>query len=269
MELNERTAQQQINDTCLFGRFGLPFPHGGKLRIVPLKKEVIDDNVPLFTDYGDDRNIVFDKTSNRALLRRSQISDAEMPNKIILTFEDEAHGNIQRPLSFSDKNAQLRAGKAMGDSTIRIVEKPYTAFGITNLGEAVRVGNLLRDLGEFDSGGLENNLRVTFTTWFTFTLSLHKYKVIRVRSRQLERYGFEYFRIMTMQRRPDLKAEITAQAYPVAYYNRLEDATLPPPTPGEDMDPNPGGGRDDFPCDVGFTEIGHTNDRIHFKLELC
>jgi hypothetical protein len=37
-ELIDRTAQQQIADICASGRIGLPFPHRGKLRVLPLRR---------------------------------------------------------------------------------------------------------------------------------------------------------------------------------------------------------------------------------------
>jgi hypothetical protein len=267
-ELTERTAQQQINDICLFGRFTLPFEHHGKWRVLPLERQVIDDSIPVFTDYGPDRNIVFEKlgTAEITSVKRSAISDGELANQIVLTFEDASHGNVERPLTFSDQPQQLKAGKALGDTSIRVIEKKYSALGITNLGEAVRVGNLLLDLGEFDQGGLKNNLRVTFTTWYAYALELHQYQVIKVVSHEIEDEPFEYFRIMSFQRQSDLKVVIEAQAYPVDYYDRLEDSTQAPPQPGSGAEDNPGGGPSERP---GTTPIGGVRpglDQIEFDL---
>ncbi len=128
-ELNERSAQQQINDFCMAGRFGLPFRHGGKIRIIPLRKETIDDSVPLFTDQGEGRNIIVDDRGNSSL-SWSQKSDADLVNQIQLTFIDAAHNHIERPLTFEDQVAQLRAGRAMGDDTVRIVKEQYVAVQV-------------------------------------------------------------------------------------------------------------------------------------------
>ncbi|HEY0545321.1 MAG TPA: hypothetical protein VGC91_08105 [Pyrinomonadaceae bacterium] len=259
VDLQDRTTQQVINDTCLFGRFSKPFYWQGKIRIVPLKKESLD-GVKEFTDEGNARNICVDD-NGKALLTRSQIDDIDLPNQLSITFEDAAHQNIERPLSFDDKPAQLKAGRALGDESIRIVEKKYSAFGVTAYNESVRLGNLLLDLGEFDSGGLKNNLRVTFTTFYAETLDLHPYKVIRVLSRQLTRYGFEYFRIMSLKRKPDLKVEIVAQAYPRDYYDGIE--TVLPPASDEYEAEDPGNTRTgaavvalDAQCSGGAKVVG-------------
>jgi len=268
-ELNERSAQQQINDFCMAGRFGLPFRHGGKIRIIPLRKETIDDSVPLFTDQGEGRNIIVDDRGNSSL-SWSQKSDADLVNQIQLTFIDAAHNHIERPLTFEDQVAQLRAGRAMGDDTVRIVKEQYGAFGVTSLGEAARLGNLLLDLGPFDQGGLQNNLTVKFLTPdIGAALGLWQYKLIKVVSPKIERFGFQYFRVMARERRSDLVTEITAQAYPVEYYENMEDNTQPPPIVGSGGDVNPGGGPGDIPCPIGFVMLQHVRDQIEFEVGVC
>jgi hypothetical protein len=232
--------------------------------------------VPTFTDEGVDRNIVFegpDEGPKKSTLKRTVLSDAEVVNRVVVTLDDEDHENTQRPLTFEEVDAQLRAGRAFGDTSRRVVEKTYSAFGVTNVGEASRLGNLLLHLGEFDEGGTENNLRIRFTTWYAETLEVQKYGFIRVLSSKLTRYGFEYFRVRSLQRLPDLKVEISAQAYPREYYERLELWTQPPPIIGSGIDINPGGGPGPVggpgirPVPIGFDELEHFDDRIHFRLE--
>jgi hypothetical protein len=201
-----------------------------------------------------------------------------LPNRVIVTYDDAAHDHKQVPLVFEDITQQLAAGRAFGDFTQRAIEKQYTAFGVTSVGEAGRLGNLHLDLGEFDEGGLKNNLRVQFVTWWAFAVELQKYQVIKVRSAKLDFINdiraaqglerFEYFRVRTKRRMPDLKVEISAQAYPVQYYERLESATLPPPIAPSPPFINPGGGDGRLPFRVGFTDLGHTEDRINFRLAL-
>jgi len=268
-ELIDRTAQQQVNDICSAGRFGLPFQQAGRLRVVPLRKLTSEqlETAPIFSDEGEARNIIRTGTAQKSTLTYTQKSDADLPNRIVVTFDDAANDYLERPLTFEDVDAQLRAGRAFGDYTQRVVERKHALLGVTDYGEAVRLGNLLLDLGEFDGGGLRNNLSVKFTTWFKHAITLHRYKVIKVESAVLSTFGFEYFRIQTIKRRADLKVEITAQAYPVAYYEQMEDVLQPPPLQGEgERELNPGGRPHDRAYDLGFSSIDHTNDRVHFTL---
>ncbi len=267
-DILERTTQQQINDACLYSRLTPPFPFQGKTRIMPLRKEDLSD-VPVFTDEGDDPNILVDENGLSTLRTKKVKEEGELTNYIQMTFFDAAHGNLERPLIFEDEDAQFAAGRAFGDSTRRVIKSEKAAFGVTDYGQAVRGGQMIRDLGENDEGGLVNNREVTFTASILDTLELHMYKVIKVVSSKIERYLFQYFRIQGMEDASDLTVHIRAVAYPEAYYERLEDATLPPPTPGSGGDPNPGGGRDDLPCKIGFSNLTHTDDHILFKLEIC
>jgi hypothetical protein len=280
-ELIDRTAQQQINDICLAGRCSLPFPdNSGYMRVVPLKRLTGDElaAAPLFTDRGENRNIVWDGPAEalKTTLTRSSLSDKDLPNRIVVTYDDAEHDHKQVPLTFEDVDQQLATGRAFGDFTRNAVEKSYTAFGVTEVGECGRLGNLLLDLGEFDEGGLKNNLRVQFTTWWAFTVELQKYQVIKVESDKLDVVNavrvsqglepFIYFRIRTKRRMSDLKVEVSAQAYPVAYYERLESAELPPPISPSFPLLNPGGGTGVLPFTIGFDSIEHTEDRINVKL---
>jgi hypothetical protein len=267
-ELIDRTAQQQINDICLAGRCTVPFPYQGKLRVFPLKRLSEEDLAAtlVFSDYGEARNIIRDETTGKSSLTRTVISDADLPNAIKIILDDEEQDHAEHPLIFDSIEQQLRAGRAFGDTGRRVVEKDYKLLGVTRIGEANRIGAILRDLGEFDEGGLENNLRVRFQTFFTQTISLYKSKVIRVLSRQLvnRRTGvqkFEYFRVRSVRQLPNLLVEVSAQAYPVEYYNQLENLEAPPPGGGggEETFPNARGGR---PRPISFSGINYTNDQI-------
>jgi hypothetical protein len=282
-ELIDRSAQQQINDICLAGRCTVPFPWEGKLRVFTLKK-LSDEELaaaPVFTDgdeSGFERNIVREgeKGEGKSTLRRSSLSDRDLPNAIKVTIDNDATGNQEEPLIFDDEEQQLRAGRAFGDTGRREVEKPYSLLGVTNVGEASRLGILLRDLGEFDEGGLANNQRVTFQTFITHALTLYKSKVIRVLSRSLvnRRTGvqqFEYFRVRSVRKLPDLLVEVSAQAYPVEYYAKTEDL-VPGVTPGEIIpfdpspDDNPGGLPGSRPRPVVITDVETGPDRIEIVL---
>jgi len=234
----------------------------------------------LFTDRGDSRNICWE--NDKTTLTHSIQSDADLPNRIVVNYDDATKENKQIPLTFEDVPQQLRAGRSFGDTTRRTVEREFVAFGVTDAGEAARLGNLLLDLGEFDEGGLRNNLRVIFTAWYLDAVNLHKYQVIRVASNKLdvlndvradqELEPFSYFRIRTIRRLPDLKVEISAQAYPVEYYERLELLTqgpgIPPsgpPTTDPDDPDNPGPTHR-LPFDLTLSGVSHNDDQILFTV---
>lgn len=230
LDLQGRPTQQQITDICRAGRISVPFQSEGKYKIVPLRKEADLNAVPIFTDVGETRNICRDERG-KPILNYSIISDAEIANKIVLTFEDRDNEDVQRPLVFEDEQQQLAAGRALGDSGLHVVEKRYDATGLVFFNQVVKLGWSLLHLGEFDSGGLRNNLRINFTTWLVDALELEKYKVIRVVSPLLARYGFEYFRVLNLRRRKDLKVNVIAQAYPESYYATFETPISGLPTP--------------------------------------
>jgi hypothetical protein len=242
-----------------------------------------DSDVPAFSDRGDARNICIDRPQSdggKSTLSYSIQSDADLPNKVVLTYDDAAHDNKQVPIPFEDVDQQLRAGRAFGDTSRRVVQKDYSAFGITDTGEAGRLGNLLLDLGEFDDGGVKNNLRWTFTTWYLETVELHPYRIIKLDSAKLDAINgvrvaqglepFTYFRVRSLKRMPDLKVEIECQAYPVDYYERLELLTQGPPIaptgpPIDDPnDPDFPGRR--LPFKVELLTVGHNDDQIFFEI---
>jgi hypothetical protein len=402
-ELIDRTAQQQIADICQAGRIGLPFPHRGFLRVVPLRRaeeifssriftdrafwgclarqatgseastwinaleaargdneallaecqdrmfdlfhtseytarartdeefvtdcyraylrrepepagfaawlavlptvgrdgvlngfggsqefmsDCQDDEIATFTDRGDHRNICLDQPETeggKSTLTFSMQGDADLCNRIVLTFDDATQQHQQIPLTFEDVQQQLRAGRSFGDTSRRAVERPFSAFGVTTIGEAGRLGNLLLDLGEFDEGGLKNNLRVNFISWYLEAVELHKYKLIKVESDKLDQINaareaqgfepFDYFRIRSITRQSDLTVEISAQAYPLEYYERLELLTVGPPvdptppgTGGFDPDDPNGPARNRLPWDVTLPEISYTADTIVLRI---
>jgi hypothetical protein len=269
-DVNNRTTQQQINDSCLFSGLSLPFPFQGKTRILPLKREDITQ-CPIFSEDMTDptvRPILADDQGVSTLRTRKTFAEGELPNQIRLSFFDAAHDNIQRPLLFEDQAAQYAAGKAFGDpiASRRVITKPYSALGVTDFGQAVRCGNRLLDLGEFDEGGLKNNRTVTFEASFLDVCDLHKYRVIKVDSRKLDRYGFVYFRIKEMRDLGELRVQVEATAYNDAYYAAMEDVTQTPPQPSSGILPNPGGVPGARPFPLGFGSVSHTNDRINFQL---
>jgi hypothetical protein len=267
-ELIGRATAEQIKDVCLYGRYGLPFRHNGQVRIVPLQKEVIDDSVLVFTDEGPEPNIVISREGSE--LYWSQTDLAELTNEIVFLFEDAAHDNVERPMTFSDQPAQVAAAEALGDTGVHVVQKRYSASGaggITSEGEAIRCGWMLLNLGEFDSGGLKNNLRVRFITNIFETLNLRRYQLIKIVSSKIEGFGFQYFRVMDRQRKSDLYAEVIAQAYPADYYAEMENVVDPPNLSSGLVLPNIGGRPGRRPEPIGLLFLTHTNDEIQFQLQ--
>jgi hypothetical protein len=72
---------------------------------------------------------------------------------------------------------------------------------------------------------------------------------------------------------PDLKVEISAQAYPLEYYEEIEMLTqtpIIPPSGLPDPDPEnpdaPDGGRPRIPFNVPLLEVDHTDDTIRFRV---
>jgi hypothetical protein len=281
--LEERTTQQQISDACLFAGLSLPFPLEGKTRIMPLKEEDLSD-VPVFSDDLD--VLASDPTirpillkDNVTTLRTKQVfsqAKGELIDYLVATFLDAAHDNVERPLTFQDDELQRAEGKAAGNQSRRIAKAEYSLLGVTDFGQAVRVGNRLLDLGEFDRGGKMNNREVSFDADFLDTLDLHKYKVIKVISKPLELYKlpnnpdkhFQYFRVQDQNDEDDLIVHLRCVAYNEDYYAKLDDATQPPARMGNDLLPNPAGTLQDRPNLVVIDTLTHTNDRIHLRLAL-
>lgn len=264
--LEGRATQQQIEDACLWAGYGIPFQHEGKIRIVPLLKEPDLTAVPVFTDKGEFTNI-YQQGNGDSSVDFSIKDPLEMPYEFIVDFYDEAHEFQKRVLPFVARKEQLREGTFFGDLRFRQNPSPVTAVGVTKLGQAVRMGWRILDLGRFDSGGLKNNLTCTFQTswklWKAF--NLHKYKVIKVDSYKAddldESRRFSYFRIMNRKKLPGLGVEVTCQAYPEDYYESLEEPSLNVP---QTAVPELTGAR---PGAVNFDLVSVNPNEIRFTLE--
>lgn len=251
-EVTARAIQQQVKDICIAGRLGIPFEFEGKDVIVPLKAEDVDDpDIPVFTDEGSSRNIIYD--GEKSSLSWSEISDEEMTNQWTVNFDDASNGGVDTQTLFGDQPQQLRAGRAWGDRSKRVINKSQAAFGINSLQEVARFGNSLLYLGPLDSGGILNPFSVKFTTWYSEAFNVQNYKLIKVvnaklqsrmtlyfTSRGLEPYpgaDFTCFRVMKYTRKGDLRVEIEAQQYAtldeVPYVPTCETSLLAPVEWGE------------------------------------
>lgn len=223
-ELIGKKVQQQVEDLCMAGRLSRPFLFNGKIHIVPLKGFDVDGarDAPVFTDEGEDsRNIVWE--DGKSTLTVSRKSDLDLINRVECTFDDAANDWLETPLRpVEDIDAQLRAGRVIGDRARKVNTKKFPLLGVTNLNQAVKMAWSILDLGPHDEGGLQNNLTVKFTTWFMDTLDLHQEKIIRVNSSRLEKYGFAYFRVKKMNRLSNLHVEIECQAFNNTYMEAFE-----------------------------------------------
>jgi hypothetical protein len=236
-DVQGRTAQAQFDDICLWHRFMPPFQYLGKLRTFPLRPLTEEElaDAPVFYDSGAQCNILW--SENRPLISWSRISDRNLPNELRVTFEEtdasQNISNIERPLTFLDEAAQLRAGQAFGDTTLRAIPQSYQAFGITSLQEVVRKATQMLYTGERDQGGLINNFRVTFTAKFTAGFELYPGQVIRIESdfiaaasAGLQEGGFKFYRVLWKTRQSDLSFEVVLQAYPDLYWANAETVTV-------------------------------------------
>jgi hypothetical protein len=241
LDLAERKVQQQIEDVCMAGRLSRPFLFNGKIHIVPLRA-LTDAELaacPVFTDEGENRNIIQDEIERsvfKTTLTRSRISDLDLPNRVECTFDDAENSNLERPLRpVEDQDAQLAAGRVVGDKTRKINVKKYPLAGVTVEAQAIKMAWSLLDLGPFDEGGLQNNLQLKFKIWFLDALDLFPTRVIKVESSSIVRYGFDYFRVKNLKRLDNLHFELTVQAYNADYVEAFEtlygDFEEPPDDP--------------------------------------
>lgn len=289
VELRGKKVQQQIEDMCRAGRLSTPFLFDGKIHIVPLRALTTEELAacPIFTDTGEDRNICVtgEKGSEVSTLTISRNSDLNLPNKIEITIDLAADDWIETPMRpVEDVTAQLRAGRVVGDKARKINSKRFNLLGVTDEAQAMKMAWALLDLGEFDGGGLKNNLELKMTIWYLDSLELHPEKVIKVVSSRLTRYGFTYFRVKEMARQSDLRMELKLQAYNVAYMNYFEvllsdivdeDYPLPPgvppgPVPG-DPEPSPPDypSPEPNPCILQLGAISHLDGVLSVEVRSC
>ena len=227
-------------------------------------------DVPVFSDQGTDgtvRNIVFE--NNQSTLKYSRESDSKIPNQIKVNFDDRNYQNQSRPLVLNDDYQQMRAGVAAGDESTRPVTKEYNAVGTDNMPEAYRMAKRILDLGPFESGGIINNFKIKFTTWSLLSdvLGLHPYWIIRVVSQTVNRfqespgYPYEYFRVLKLTRKADLKMDVEAQLFPRQYIaNNLNYQPAP-------ATQNDGGALLSAPESVDITSVSATAGTINFTLQ--
>jgi hypothetical protein len=277
VDLNGRKVQEQIDDMCLAGRLSRPFIFNGKVHIVPLKALTEDELAacPVFTDEGDSPNVVFEEPDEgvfKSTLKIGRKSGLDLINRVECTFDNSANDYLETPLApVEDIDAQIAAGRVIGDHALKRNIKKYSLLGVTNEPQALKAAWSILDLGPFDEGGLQNNVKITFKCWFADALELHPHKVIKFENTaRLARYGFDYFRIAAdgIKRDNDLTYEITAWAYNADYMDAFET------TPGGGgggggTDPDPGGGDDPPPCILKFGDVTHVDGLMRVEIDPC
>jgi len=235
VELIGRKVQQQVEDLCLAGRLSRPFIFNGEIHIVPLKALTSEELAacPIFTDEGFAPNIVHDEDGKSTLKVGERKSVKELINRVECTFDNIGNSYLQRPIRpVEDVDAQLAAGRLVGDFSRKVNKKEYPLLGVVYEAQAIKLAWSLLDLGPNDDGGLQNNLPITMTVWFADALDLHPEKVIKVSSSRLTKYGFTYFRVKKITRKEDLLVELECQAYNETYMNTFETDIVGPITPG-------------------------------------
>lgn len=264
VELVGRAASQQIEDMCKYGRLSRPFLFQNKLCIEPIRPATTEElaDAPVFTDKNvATRNIIVE--GNKSTLTRSVKSDLDIPNRIESVFNDASQDHKEIPLDpAEDLDQQDKAGRVQGDHSRRKVVKKHSLQGITNKGEAIKVSHWLLRFGEFGEGGTKNNLSIKFKAFVLDCLTLHENKIIKVESDQLDRYGFDYFRIMKMTRESNLHYSIEA----AAYNHEEETAFEVEPEPFEPPVVEPPIVR--FPGQVFFDDLDYVDGNLRYKLAL-
>lgn len=282
VELIGKKVQQQIEDMCMAGRLSKPFLFNGQIHIMPLRELTEDelDECPVFYDSGDeDGNIIWE--DGKSTLTVSRDSDLDLVNRVKCLFDSRLEDYAQTPLRpVEDIDAQLRAGRVVGDKARKINPKEHSLLGVVDEPQAVKMAWSILDLGPNDEGGLQNNCRIKFRAWFTEVLDLHQDRVIKVVSSRLEKYGFTYFRVKKIEAQGDLQYEIECQAYNEKYMATFEEDVTPPPeilcTIGSDC---PEGfecingvcvRRPDWdPCRITFGDISSTDGTLTLVPEPC
>lgn len=286
-ELNGRVTQETIQNICAAGRIGIPYEFGGFDVFTPLRKETLDDSIPTFTDEGTEQNIIYEKGVSS--LTWAPVSDKTLINQWTVNYDDASNGFADTQLVFNDQPQQLRAGRAYGDRSIKVVSKSQPAFGVTNFPEAARLGVYLLYLGLLDGGGIANPFEVKLRTWYAHAMNVQMHKPIRVLSTELQRQillyfesraasmptsmpwfagnAYQYFRVKKYERKGDLTVELTAQLYPEDFHEMIEDVEQPLPLVVAPPELNPGGRRDEQPERIGFATLSLSGDRIQGRLE--
>lgn len=236
-----RAAGEQIEDMCRSGGISIPFEHEGKFTLRSFRKATAGEltAAKVFSDTGESRNIIWD--GGQPMIELSQTPDNKIVNEIEVRFEDAASGDTERPLIVDDPNQKLKAGRQLGPDYSLSVPKKFTAFGVNNLAESVRLAYRLLKYGEFDNGGTDNNLRAKLTVPFEHALGVTRYDIIKLDTALMSGFtiGYganaetpQYFRVLSLKKVSQNRCEITAQAYNHTSYSAFEVVSVVVPGSG-------------------------------------
>lgn len=243
--LEGRRVDEQVIDICRAGALSVPFTHEGKFTIRSFRAATSGElsAARTFTDTGSSKNICWD--GGQPMIELSQVPDNKVYNEIEVHFEEAANYDIERPITVDDPNQKLKAGRQLGSDYSLSVPKKFSAFGINGYAEAIRFAYRMLKFGEFDSGGTDNNLRVTITVPFEQMLGIKRYEIIKITSELLDGFKIGYgatletlvgttaapFRVLSIKKKSGGRCEVVAQAYNHTAYSAFEvaAATQPPP----------------------------------------
>jgi len=224
-----RPASEQITDICRTGRFWI-HQYDGKYTLTALKKATEDEltDAPVFSDAAGS-NILWaqDGETVYSTLRFSEVDAKTLKNELISTIEDADNNDISRPLRCFDSDQQALAGKLLGTGGFKTEKTNYVAYGVRRLEEGMKFGYSVLWFGEFDKGGIKNNLKGEFVTTLRQALGLRKFQIIKITSTQNDYLSpegnpFQYFRVIDGQINSDFSVSLIVQAYNEEAYETFE-----------------------------------------------
>lgn len=232
--LEPRASQELIRDIARAGRFSIPYQYDGKYSITALRKWSVTEleNCQTFSVRGEETNVL--EIATGKYFEISYTPKKDLINEVVVEFRESQNLDKLRPITADDKTLQKETAKivgGLGKNTLRI-----SGFGIRSLGEALKLAKSILWFGEFDNGGLQNNLRVSFRIPFHQILLRKKYDVIRIVDVTVNGFQspqnqvFEYFRILDMPKDENNVVTVICQAYNPSAYNSFETEIAEPET---------------------------------------
>lgn len=271
-----RPVAEQIVDICRAGRFSVPYQKDGEFHVQPFRAFTTAElaAAKVFTDTGSTQNILWSQGRDREPLINISgiVPDDKLVNEITLVFEDGSFDDQERPVTIDNPNQKLKAGRTLGEDNLQAVPIRYAAFGCRNLNEVIKLGYGTLRFGEFDEGGIFNNLPVILEVPLVEALGVERYGVIKIVSEVID--GFllpadddfetfeqaEYFRVLKIVKTSKDTAQITAQVYNHTAYSAFEtnSSDWPPALPPPNSDPDGTPGTTEPPKRVNLTAIDYS-----------